>query len=57
MNAANLDLVVRARRAVADGAIRPCPAGVRAGRIVTVATFAAAPDAAAVTELPRRTES
>jgi len=33
MSAANPDLVVRARRAVVDGALRACSVGVRAGRL------------------------
>jgi hypothetical protein len=32
MSGTDLDLVVRARRAVLDGALRPCSAGARAGR-------------------------
>jgi allantoinase len=53
MSAADLDLVVRARRAVvgAGGAVRPCSVGVRAGRIVAVTAYDAPPDAAQVTDL------
>ena len=53
MNAANLDLVVRARRAVVgvDAVLRPCSVGVRAGRIVAVAAYDAPPDGAEVIEL------
>jgi allantoinase len=51
MSGADLDLVVRARRAVVDGALRPCSVGVRAGRIVAVAAYEAALDAAEVTDL------
>ena len=51
MSAANPDLVVRARRAVVDGALRPASVGVRAGRIVAVTGYDAAPDAAEVTDL------
>jgi len=53
LNAPKLDLVLRARRAVvgADGALRACSVGVRAGRIVAVAPHDAPPDAAEVTDL------
>jgi allantoinase len=51
MSGADLDLVVRARRAVLDGALRPCSVGVRAGRIAAVATYDAALAAAEVTDL------
>ena len=51
MSAANPDLVVRARRAVVDGALRACSVGVRAGRIAAVAAYDAAPAAAEVTDL------
>jgi allantoinase len=51
MNDADLDLVVRARQAVVDGALRPCSVGVRAGRIVAVAAHDAALAAAEVTDL------
>jgi allantoinase len=51
MSEANLDLVVRARRAVVGGTLRPCSVGVRAGRIVAVEAYEAAPDAADVTDL------
>ena len=51
MSGTDLDLVVRARRAVVDGALRPCSVGVRAGRIVAVAAYEAALEAAEVTDL------
>jgi allantoinase len=51
MSGTDLDLVVRARRAVVDGVLRPCSVGVRAGRIVAVAAYDAPPDAAEVTDL------
>ena len=51
MSAATLDLVVRARRAVIDGALRPCSVGVRAGRIVAVESYEAALGAAEVIDL------
>jgi dihydroorotase-like cyclic amidohydrolase len=51
MSGADLDLVVRARRAVMDGALRPCSVGVRDGRIVAVAAYEAALDAAEITDL------
>jgi allantoinase len=47
----DLDLVVRARRAVVGGALRPCSVGVRDGRIVAGAGYEAALDAAEVTDL------
>ena len=51
MSAADLDLVVRARRAVVDGVLRPCSVGVLAGQIVTVDAYDAELDAAEVTDL------
>ena len=51
MSGAELDLVVRARRAMVGGALRPCSVGVRAGRIVAVAAYHAPPTAAEVTDL------
>jgi allantoinase len=51
MSGTDLDLVVRARRAVVDGALRPCSVGVRAGRIVAVAAYDAPLDAAEVSDL------
>jgi hypothetical protein len=33
MSGTDLDLVVRARRAVVDGVLRPCSVGVRDGRV------------------------
>ena len=51
MSAETLDLVVRARRAVIDGALRPCSVGVRAGRIVAVESYEAALGAAEVIDL------
>ena len=51
MSAANLDLVVRARRAVVGGTLRPCSVGVRAGRIVTVEAYGAGLDAAEIIDL------
>lgn len=41
-----IDLVIRARRAVVDGAEQPCAIGVRGGRIVTVAGVDASLDTA-----------
>jgi len=52
MSGTGLDLVVRARRAVVDGTLRSCSVGVRAGQIVAVTAYEAAPEAAEVTELP-----
>jgi hypothetical protein len=46
VSGAGLDLVVRARRAVVDGALRPCSIGVRAGRIAPEDSFVV--DAAAL---------
>ena len=46
-----LDLVVRARRAVVGGVLRPCSVGVRAGRIAVVAPLDADLDAAEVVGL------
>jgi allantoinase len=51
VSAAELDLVVRARRAVVDGEVRPCSVGVRAGRIAALAGYDAALDAVEVIEL------
>jgi allantoinase len=53
MTAANLDLVVRARRAVVGvyGTLRPCSLGVRAGRIVAVEAYGARLDAAEIVDL------
>ena len=53
MTAANLDLVVQARRAVAGvyGTLRPCSLGVRAGRIVAVEAYGAGLDAAEIVDL------
>jgi allantoinase len=42
----NLDLVVRARRAIVGGVEQPCSVGVRSGRIVTVTGYDARLDAA-----------
>jgi allantoinase len=51
VSGADLDLVVRARRAVVDGAVRPCSVGIRAGRIVAVAAYEATRAADEVTDL------
>jgi dihydroorotase-like cyclic amidohydrolase len=51
MSGPDLDLAVRARRAVVNGALRACSVGVRDGRIVAVAAYEAALDAAEVTDL------
>jgi allantoinase len=51
MSAAGLDLLVRARRAVVDGALRPCSVGVRGGRIVAVEAVDAVMDSADVVDL------
>jgi allantoinase len=51
MSGADLDLVVRARRAVVGGALRPCSVGVRAGRIAAIGAYDAALEAAVVTGL------
>ena len=53
MSRADLDLVVRARRAVVgtSGALRSCSVGVRAGRIAAVEAYDAALEAAEVTDL------
>jgi dihydroorotase-like cyclic amidohydrolase len=51
MSGADLDLVVRAWRAVVAGALRSCSVGVRAGRIAAVAAYDAALAAAEVTDL------
>jgi allantoinase len=53
MSGADLDLVVRARRAVVgtSGALRSCSVGVRAGRIAAVEAYDAALEAAEVTDL------
>jgi dihydroorotase-like cyclic amidohydrolase len=51
MSGADLDLVVRARRAVRDGALLPCSVGVRDGRIVAVAAYEAPLTAAEVIDL------
>jgi allantoinase len=47
----DLDLLVRARCAVVDGALRPCVVGVRTGRIAAIAPLDAALAAAEVVEL------
>jgi len=51
MSGTGLDLVVRARRAVVDGTLRSCSVGVRAGQIVAVTAYEAAPEAAEVIDL------
>jgi allantoinase len=51
MSEPDLDTVVRARRAVVDGALRPCSVGVRDGKITVVTAYEAALDAAEVTDL------
>jgi allantoinase len=46
-----MDLVVRARQALVDGALRPYSVGVRDGRIVTASDYDAPPAAAEVIDL------
>src|SRR5438876_12101969 len=49
---ADYELVIRARRAVTPGGIRPATVAIRDGKIAALAAFSDAPDAARVEELP-----
>ena len=49
---ADYELVIRARRAVTPGGIRPATVAIRDGKIVALAAFSDAPDGARVEELP-----